>query len=318
MTRRDRLTIVLSGPLRPNLAAEVLAIAPDAEVKIAETLDALHEAVEDADIIATMELTPKTMRRAKQLKWVQSWAAGPNRMLFAEMRESDVVLTCCKGNGAIPLAEHAMMLILMLDRDALRALSAQRERRWERYYHGELNGRTCGIIGAGNSGQDLALKAKAFHMRVIGLRRQDLQSPNFDEMFSRSRLHEFLAESDFVVVTAPLTEETRGMFGEREFRAMRPSAFYVCFSRGAVADEAALTRALEEGWIAGAGLDAHTVEPLPAESPLWRMPNVIVTAHQGALSEGTRQRGYEMFLENLRRFREGRPLLNLVDKHSGY
>src|SRR5690606_31987477 len=113
----------------------------------------------------------------------------------------------------------------------------------------------------------------------IGMRRSDRPAEHFDEIFPRDRLHDFLASSDFVVVSAPLTEESRGMLGEPEFRAMKSSAHYVCFSRGAVADPEALRRALSEGWIAGAGLDAHAVEPLPADSPFWTMPNVIVTPH---------------------------------------
>jgi phosphoglycerate dehydrogenase-like enzyme len=234
------------------------------------------------------------------------------------MIDSSVVAISCKGNGAVPLAEHAMMLMLMLNRDARRWLRAQAEHRWDHWNHPELNGLTCGIIGLGHSGQDLALKCKAFHMRVLGMRRTPRPTPNVDELFARAALHEFLAQSDFVVVTAPLTSETAGMLGETEFRAMKPSAYFVCYSRGGLADDGALLRALQEGWIAGAGLDAHGQEPLPPDSPFWDLPNVIVTPHNGASTPFTRQRGIDIFVENLRRYQANRSLLNVIDKEAGY
>ena len=128
------------------------------------------------------------------------------------------------GGRAIPLAEHAMMLMLMLNRDMPRWMRAQAERRWDHWSHPELNGLTCGIIGLGYSGQDLALKCQAFHMRVIGIRRTAQPTPHVDQMFTRDRLRDFLGQSDFVVVTAPRTPETTGMLGAAEFRAMKPTA----------------------------------------------------------------------------------------------
>jgi phosphoglycerate dehydrogenase-like enzyme len=219
------------------------------------------------------------------------------------MVASPVVCTSCKGNGAIPLAEHAILLMLMLNRDAPRWLRAQAAHRWEHRPHGELNGLTCGIIGLGHSGQDLAQKCRAFHMRVLGLRRTPRPTPHVDEVLPRSRLHELLGASDFVVVTAPRTSETVGLLGEGEFRAMKPTAHYICFSRG---------------WIAGAGLDAHGEEPLPPGSPFWDLPNAIVTPHNGATTPATRQRGVDIFVENLRRYQAGEPLVNVVDKQAGY
>src|SRR5579884_2652011 len=138
------------------------------------------------------------------------------------------------------------MAMLNLSRDVRRALRAQGEHRWDCYKHEELKGRTVGIIGLANAGQDLALKCKAFHMRVLGMRRSDQPTPNVDELFPRDRLREMLARCDYVVVAAPRTPETTGMLGEAEFRAMKPTAFYVCFSRGGIADDAALLRALQE------------------------------------------------------------------------
>ena len=140
--------------------------------------------------------------------------------MYPEMVASPVVCTSCKGNGAIPLAEHAIMLMLMLNRDALGWVRAQTDHRWEHRPHSELKGLTCGIIGLGHSGQDLALKCKAFHMRVLGIRRSAQPTPHVDEIFPRERLHDLLGASDFVVVTAPRTSETVGMLGEAAFRTM--------------------------------------------------------------------------------------------------
>jgi phosphoglycerate dehydrogenase-like enzyme len=210
------------------------------------------------------------------------------------------------------------MLMLMLARDTRRWLRNQDARTWERWFHPELTAQTCGIIGLGYSGQDLALKLKAFHMRVIGMRRTPRPTPNVDEVFTRDRLHEMLAQSDFVVVTAPRTPETRGMLGEAEFRVMKPGAFFICYSRGGFADDAALLKALNEGWIAGAGLDAHTQEPLPPDSPFWTARNTIITPHNSATSPMSRERRVEIFLENLGYFLAGQPLRSVVNKAAGY
>jgi phosphoglycerate dehydrogenase-like enzyme len=308
--------IVVVAETDDDRRASLKAAAPGCDMHFVSG-GGLTELIADADIVAG-EVSPEQLARAGQLKWVHSWAAGPNVQLFADFIRHDAILTCSKSNGAIPLAEHAMMLMLMLNRNAMRWIEAQAERRWDRFVHAELAGKTVGIIGAGHSGTDLAAKAKAFHMRVIGIRRSAAPAEGFDRMFVREDLHAFLGESDFVVVTAPLTPETENMLGEAEFRAMKPSAYYICFSRGGIANDDALLRALSQGWIGGAGLDAHLVEPLPAESPFWTLPNTIVTPHNGATSEATKARGFDIFERNLANYLGGKPLENVVDKHAGY
>ena len=313
----DPLRILLTGEIDAARLAEIKAIAPNADVTFFDKQDAMEAAIADADIVAG-QLSRDALKRASSIKWVHSWAAGPNTQLYPEFVDHPVVLTCSKGNGAIPLAEHAMMLMMMLNRNAYRWIEGHRNRKWDAFFHGELNGKTVGIIGAGYSGVDLALKAKAFHMTVLGLRRNNQPTPNFDEMFTPDRLHEFLGRSDFVVVTAPKTPETTDMLGEAEFKAMKKTAFYVCFSRGGVANDEALYKAITEGWIAGAGLDAHGVEPLPADSPFWTAPNTVITPHNGATTLETKARGYRIFADNLARYVKGEPLINIVDKHLGY
>jgi phosphoglycerate dehydrogenase-like enzyme len=314
---RQPLKIVVTGRARPSLPDEIKALAPESDIKVVEEKD-LGEHVDDAEVVVTVRMTPDALARAKRLKWVQSWAAGPNELMYEEFRRSPVVLTSCAGNGAVPLAEHAMMFMLMFARDVRRSLRGQAASHWDKFQVGELMGKTLGIIGTGNTGSDLARKARAFHMNVLGVRRREEPAAYFDAIFPRGRLQEFLSRCDFVAVTAALTEQTRGMLGEAEFRAMKPTSYYICVSRGAIADTEALVRALREAWIAGAGLDAHETEPLSADSPFWTMPNVIVTPHIGAVSKGTVNRGNDIFLENLRRYRAGEPLKNVVDKNAGY
>jgi phosphoglycerate dehydrogenase-like enzyme len=304
--------IVVVGKEDPAL---VDAAGDGAELRFVGQLD------EAADVFAEMtavigRVPPSVLLKAPRLRWVHSPAAGVDADLSPEMLASPVVLTSSAGNGGIPLAEHAMLLMLMLDRDVPRWMRAQADRRWDRFPHGELAGRTVGIYGLGNSGLDLARKAQAFHLRVLGVRRRPEQpSPYVDLVCDFDQM---LAESDFVVVTAPRTPSTYGRFDRDAFARMRPTAYFICISRGGIADDDALLEALRNGQIAGAGLDAHGVEPLPSDSPFWSLPNVIVTPHNGATSDGTARRGAEIVRENLRRFVAGEVLRNVVDKAAGY
>lgn len=298
--------------------SDLVRLAPPAAVTHVPSLAEAGYLVEEATAIAGA-VTPEILARAHAARWVHSWAAGADNLLFPEMLNSPVVLTSATGNGAVPLAEHAMLLMLMLSRDVHRWHRAQQEARWDRFTHGELAGKTVGIVGLGHSGTDLAGKAKAFHMRVVGLRRvPQAPAPAVDRVYGATEFRAFLAEADFVVVTAPLTRKTRGMFDAAAFSAMRPSAYFICISRGGIADDGALLTALQHGHIAGAGLDAHGVEPLPQDSPFWSLSNVVITPHNGATTLETNARGIEIYLENVRRYLTGLPLCNVVDKNAGY
>jgi phosphoglycerate dehydrogenase-like enzyme len=209
-TGASGLTIFMTGELNEQQQAQIRATVPGADVRYFATRGDLEREVEFADVVAGT-ISAAGLTRARRLKWVQSWRAGTDELLFPELVASPVVVTSCAGNGAVPLAEHAVLLMLMISRDAPRWLRNQAESRWERWYHPELNAMTCGIIGLGHSGQDLALKLKAFHMRVLGMRRTPRPTPNVDEVYPREQLHEMLGQSDFVVVTAPRTPETLGI-----------------------------------------------------------------------------------------------------------
>jgi phosphoglycerate dehydrogenase-like enzyme len=313
----DRISVLITGSDigAEKLAEETRAISPRLDVTVLPHKEALAELAAQSEIIAG-SLPSSLLPKAPNLKWLHSWAAGVD--VTPQIRESSVIFTSSKGNGAIPLAEHVILLMLMRARQTPEIMQAQREHRWAKTVHGELTGSTLGIIGLGNSGSDLARKAKAFHMRVIGVRRTPTPNPDVDEQFPMSRFHEFLGQCDWVAMTAPITPETNHMMGEAEFRAMKPSAYYICISRGGTADPQALLKALKEGWIAGAGLDAHEIEPLPEDSPFWDAPNTIITPHYGATTRLTYRRGADIFLDNLRRYLAGESLVNVVDKEAGY
>jgi phosphoglycerate dehydrogenase-like enzyme len=308
--------IAVRGQQNQSTQERIAAAAGGAEVRF------VADAAELADLLPHVaavggEVSEAELALAPKLEWVHSWAAGPR--VFPALIDHPAVMTSSKGNGAIPLAEQALLLMIMLNRDALRWLTAQREHRWDRFTHGELAGHTAVLVGLGNSGIHLAGALTALGVRVIGVRRNTaLPSPGVDRVVGPEQLLEVLPEADFVVVTAPYTTDTADLLGEEHFRAMKPSSYYICVSRGGIADDVALEKALRDGWIAGAGLDAHTIEPLPAESPFWDLPNTIVTPHNGATTAETAVRGVDIFVENLARFVRGEALTNLVDKSAGY
>lgn len=322
MTGREAGKIVVfgstAGRLTDDQVDQIRAAAGDG-MEFLETSEEIDDRIGDALVLAVPpgQITDARLRRASRLRWIHLWAAGVDAAMVPEL-DGRVIVTSSKGNGAAPLAEHAMMLMLMLNRNAVRWIDAQRRHRWDQFMHSELGGLTCGVVGLGHSGLEVARKAAAFDMRVIGLRRSYRPTPEVQELYPRDRLGEFLARCDVVVVTVPRTPETIGMFGEPEFRAMKSTALYICFSRGGIADDTALLRALREGWIAGAGLDVHSQEPLPPDSPFWDLPNAIVTPHNGASTPQTRQRAVDIFVDNLHRFSRGEEMLNVVDLTKGY
>lgn len=317
MTGDRNRVVLISGYVRPERIEALQRDHPEVAISFGQTLDDLLPQVDGAEVLASAGLPVEVAARANRLRWWHTWAAGPDQHL-AVLAGRPVLVTCSKGNGAIPLAEHALMLMLMLSRQSSRWASAQAERRWDHYRHAELNGRTCGIVGLGNIGADLALKARAMHMRVLGIRRRPEPMASVDEVRGPESLPWLLAESDVVVQTAPLTSQTTQMFGAEQFRLMRPGALFICVSRGGTYDERALADALREGHLGGAGLDAHPVEPLPVDSPLWATPNTVVTPHNGASTPETIERAADIFITNLARYLAGRDLMNVVDMAAGY
>jgi phosphoglycerate dehydrogenase-like enzyme len=262
--------------------------------------------------------------RASGLRWFQQWAAGVDWLLeHPQAAQMDFILTNMTGVHAIQMTEHIFALLLALARELPQAARYQGRREWvpagQHKHLFELADRTMLLIGVGAIGARTARVAAAMDMQVLGVRRDPTRgAPGVEAMFGPDRLLDLLPRADVVVLTVPLTLETRGIVGEPELRAMKPTAYLINVGRGGTVDEDALVRALREGWIAGAGLDVFETEPLPEDSPLWGMDRVVITAHYGGFTPRYLERALDVFLDNLRRYETGAPLRNVVDKQAGY
>jgi D-2-hydroxyacid dehydrogenase (NADP+) len=275
----------------------------------------------DAEVLYGLILSTEQARgilaKAPKLRWFQSTSAGVDELIDAGFSERGVTVTTSSGVHATPIAEFALHLMLMFAKQAARSLRRQQEKRWERFTAAELRDATVGVVGLGHIGSEVARLAKGFGCRVLAVDRRE-EAGAADKLLPPTELHRLLGESDYVVLAVPLSKETRHMIGEAELRAMKPSAVLINVCRGAVVDEEALVRALKEGWIAGAGLDVFETEPLPPESELWGMENVLISPHITGGTVHYFERAVPIFCENLRRYLDGRPLLNLIVPERGY
>lgn len=298
--------------------ARLEAAAPDLTVEYLTNQTDLCERIAFADAVAGFISEPALARAGDRLQWVHSFAAGPQNQLYPAFLARKLRLTCSKGNGAVPLAEHAMMSMLVLARNLPAYFQSQQNAKWAQHLNLELAGKTCAILGAGNSARELAKRARAFGMRVHALKRRPQDLPDFDRVIGSDDLRGFLEGADFLVNTLPLTPVTANLIGAEQLGWMKPTAFYVCVSRGGIVNDEALIAALRQGRLAGAALDAHSQEPLPEDSPFWTLPNTIITPHDAAHCVGTHERGVEILIENVMRSHKGQDLVNVVDLNAGY
>jgi phosphoglycerate dehydrogenase-like enzyme len=301
---------------------QVQAILPDRRVVVTDDKAEMEACLAEIEIAAG-NFPRDLLLRAPNLKLYQQWGAGADWLLRTpEAAQKSWTLVNASGVHAIPITEHILALMLAFARGLHLAVRMQEQHTWEKAARAELfelAGRTLVLIGVGAIGARAAQSAHALGMRVLGVRR-DPQQPaeGVEAMFAPEQLLEVLPQADFVVLTVPLTHETRGMIGERELRAMKPGAYLINIGRGGTVQTAALVRALQEGRLAGAGLDVVDPEPLPPDSPLWDMENVILTGHYSGLTPHYFERAFAIFLDNLQRYRDGQPLRNIVDKRLGY
>jgi len=306
----------LMNMLLEEVGREYNRQAPGAQ----EDLDAM---LAQAEVIFGALLFPENLlARAPKLKWIHIGTVGINVYLSTGIFDGNVTVTNSKGSTAIPIAEHAIAFMFMLARNAPRLLDNKQNRRWEQFVTRELSDKTVGIIGLGAIGGEVARLAKGIGMKVLATRKSAAKRESgifgVDELYPSSDLLQMLTESDFVVVAAALTEETERMIGERELRAMKPTAYVINVARGQIIDQAALIKALKEGGIAGAGLDVFESEPLPPDNELWELPNVILSSHSSAWTDRRSQRVVGLFGENLRRYLAGEQPLNVIDRQKGY
>jgi phosphoglycerate dehydrogenase-like enzyme len=285
--------------------------------------------VEDADAVLGF-CTPEIVKAGKNLRWIQVRSAGVDKVLSEELIGSKIVLTNTQRVYGPHVADQAFALLLSLTRGlakngeaSARVSSDKVQPKWawlrKNVKPQELHGKTMLVLGLGGIGTQISRRADAFRMRVLAIDPKDMERPDFVFSLSKpAQLMDLLPRADVVVLACPLTAETRGLMGEKQFAVMKKSAFFINIARGGIVDTPALVAALKDGRIAGAGLDVTDPEPLADDHPLWKMPNVVISPHTGGMSPEGRERQWRLWRENVRRFVAGERLLCVVDKQKGY
>ena len=321
----SRRVFAFLHPLADEHAARFRAALPEVEFLV-PAARGLPEGIALAHGAATAWNGPPLeaiLAASPHLEWLHQRGAGIDGIARPVLEASRIVLTNGSGNHAPNIAEHVLAMMLAFARRLPELVRAQVDARWappDPHAVFELSGQALLVVGTGAIGTALGERAAALGMRVAGVRRAVTGDvlPGFDRVRPMAELDAALAEADHVVIALPLTQETRHLFDAPRLARMRRGAYLYNVGRGGIVDQAALIEALERGQLAGAGLDVTDPEPLPPESPLWRAPNVLITAHSSGLTPRSLERYHALLLENLRRWVAGEALLNVVDKHLGY
>lgn len=301
---------------------QTMRFRPDDKGLGPEDIARIKRQLAEADILFGHNTVPgEFLDAAPRLKWFQVINAGVERLAAEGALSRGFAVTNASGLAAVPIAEWVMCMLLMLVKDIHRHVRAQAERKWDWGFTGDLTGQTLGIVGMGAIGRETARLAAAFRMRVLATRRTiegAMKDDYCEEVLPYSQLDRLLTESDYLVLCVPLTPETRHMIGAAELAKMKPTSAILNIARGSVIDQEALIRALKEGTIAAAALDVTDPEPLPPESELWGLANVIITPHISGAVKGYGHRAAEIFLANLERWVKGEQLQQLVSAKRGY
>ena len=319
------VAILVRGGLPPESVAAIAALGPQtARLIVAADDAAWRSALPNADALFG-GFSPDDLRLAKRLRWIQYAAAGVEGVLTPELVASPIVLTNGKGCYGPAIAEHVFALLFALTRNVARQARQMRDKKWGG--NGgliEVRGMTMGILGFGGIGRETARRAQALGLHVVACDVQPLRPEQVGGLAETiypvdgGGLEKMLTQSDIVVSAVPLTKKSAGMLGPAQFAQMKPGEYLINVSRGKIVQTPALVEALRAGKLAGAGLDVTDPEPLPEDSPLWAMDNVVITSHTAGQSQFTQTRVQAVFVENVRRFALGLPLLNMVDKQAGY
>jgi phosphoglycerate dehydrogenase-like enzyme len=333
------LSPILSARYRAGDLEQIRAAAPGARIITLSREGLTDEPIDDVEVLLrgwlSSDAFDRLLARAPRLNYVHSASAGVERALTPAARERGIVITNARGVFSRPIAEYVLMMILAVSRRLPGLLELQRERTWQPLEGVELRDVTIGIVGLGSIGRAVGALATAFGCRVVAVRRRSDagsdpsraaagdEPPSVGELMldrvgGPESLGDVLAESDFVVLAAPLTSQTEGMIDADALAAMKPGAWLINVARGRLVDERALLDALRDGRIGGAVLDTFREEPLAPTSPFYDLPNVIVTPHTSWSSGRVLDRSVELFCDNLRRYAAGEPLLNVVDPAAGY
>jgi phosphoglycerate dehydrogenase-like enzyme len=292
-----------------------------------ESYEGVEANLRDAEIIFTISLRPEQFALCNKLRWIHSPTAAAHQFLFPELVNSDVILTNSTEVHGPVVAEHVLALMFALAKKIPQAAALQIRHEWgkeaiwrEGPHPREIAGATLGLVGLGSIGRRVARMASALGMRVIAVREHvEKEKPaGVDAVYSSPEIAEVLRQSDFVVLAAPLTPQTTKLMDAKRLAAMKPDSYLINVGRGPQVDEAALADSLRARRIAGAALDVFEQEPLPADSPLWDIENLLITPHTAGITDKLWQRHYQNFSDNLRRYLAKEPLQHIVDKHKGY
>ncbi len=331
--------LLITAPFPSHLVEKIRAVSPDLQVEQRTLPNGRwpEDWTTEAEIYYALSRVPP-LAKAPNLQWVQAHYAGVDSLKDSELWQSDVLITTASGVHAVNIAQYALTQILTWAHRVPNWFKYKQtkkwgDNRWDTFVPQELQDKTLGILGYGSIGRELARLAKPFGCKILVTNRDarqltdtgysevgsgDVEGNLPDRVYPSEATRSMLAECDFVVITLPLTERTHYLFDEEMFKAMKPSAFLVNVGRGAIIKEADLVRGLKKGWLAGAGLDVYEEEPLPEDSPLWELENVILTPHISGFTPHYDERATDIFVENLRRYLAGEPLLNLVNREEGY
>ncbi|RFA27241.1 hydroxyacid dehydrogenase [Alkalilimnicola ehrlichii] len=320
-TERTRIAVLHAEDEGPPPGLD--SLLGTAELMFASDQATLNAILDTAEVLMVTDFRTNLVERAwpyaKRLRWIHATSAGVDRLLFPALRNSDIPITNARGIFDRPIAEYVLGLILMYCKDFHGSLALKTKCRWQHRDTERAEGKRVLIVGAGAIGRQIARLTGALGLHTTGIAsRARAEDPDFDSVRGSDELLDELPKADFVVVAAPLTEATQGLFDTAAFNAMQPSARFINIGRGAIVKTDALVKALQEGRIAGAALDVFEQEPLPADHPLWAMPEVFVSAHMAGDVVGWREALSAQFVENFERWRRGEPLANQVDKQRGY
>ena len=317
----DTTITVLLAEDEPSLPG-LDTLSSHARVQEVRTPDELRAALPDTQVLVVTDFRTGLLEEVWPdncpVRWVHATSAGVDALMIDPIKHSDIVVTNARGIFDRGIAEYVLGALLLFAKDTLTNLALQAENRWQHRETRLLKGSRALIVGAGSIGREVATELRAMGMEVIGTARRARQDSAFDRVHRQQDLPALLGDADYVVITAPLTPDTEGLFDAAQFRRMKPGAILVNVGRGAIVSTDALFQALQTGRLGGAALDVFEQEPLPADHPLWDQPNVMLSAHMAGDFIGWRAALGQQFVDNFHRWRRGQPLINPVNKEYGY
>lgn len=309
-----------------SFSARLRSDFPDLNIVHLPDYKRLDAEITDAEILIAWSVRPEQVKAAKKLRWIHSPAAAVHQLMFPELIHSDIVITNAREVHGPVVAEHVIALIFALAKKIPGSVQLQEKHVWgqqllwdEQPRVREVAGATLGLVGLGAIGRPLVRSAKALGMRVLAVREHpEKGSEGADAVFGPAHMNELFRQADYIVLATPVTDSTKAIANAERIALMKPGACLLNVGRGPLVDEAALAAALRAKKIGGAALDVFPKEPLAADSPLWDMPNLLITPHTAALTDKLWERHYALFSENLHRYLSGQELLGIVDKGKGY